>query len=100
MIGTEASFVKFGLDTQEDQLKTGGASAVLKPDFGVEPEEIHGTLYTLKDPSHPVKLVPSSSWLELRLTMHSRVPSHKGNYISWFKNVAEVSPTDHLPSEN
>lgn len=88
------------MDTQEDQLKVGGASAVLKPDFGVEPEEIHGTLYTLKDPSHPVKWVSSFDSSGSILTIYCRVPSHKGNYIGWFQNVAEVSPIDPFPNKN
>lgn len=71
--GTDASFVKFGIDVQEDQLKEFGASAVSRPDFGVEPESLCGTLYTLADPSKP-----------------TTVPTLDGAYRDWFVNVAEA----------
>lgn len=71
--GTEASFVKFGIDVQEDQLKEFGAAAVSRPDFGIEPESIRGTLYTLADPSKPIT-----------------VPTLKGAYKDWFINVADA----------
>lgn len=44
--GTQASFVKHGLDVQEDQLKAGASSAVSAGDFGLEPEKLAGQLYT------------------------------------------------------
>ena len=39
--GTEGSFVKYGLDPQEDALKQGGSPA--QPNWGVEPESAWGT---------------------------------------------------------
>lgn len=47
--GTKGTFIKYGLDTQEDQLKV-----LLKPndifaaDFGTEPTEIWGTVENIK----------------------------------------------------
>lgn len=69
--GTSASFVKQGLDIQEDQLKAGAHSAVSKSDFGVEPTSLAGQLYT------PGKV--------------ETITSEAGRYVNWFKNVAEVT---------
>jgi predicted dehydrogenase len=41
--GTKGSFIKFGLDPQEDALK--GGATFDTPGFGCEPEEVWGTLY-------------------------------------------------------
>ncbi|ORY70655.1 NAD binding Rossmann fold oxidoreductase [Leucosporidium creatinivorum] len=68
--GTSASFVKHGLDIQEDQLKAGAASAVTKSDFGVEPASLAGQLYT------PGKV--------------ETITSEAGSYRSWFENVADA----------
>lgn len=45
--GTDASFIKHGIDVQEDQLKANIASPNL-PGFAVESKEIVGKLYTAK----------------------------------------------------
>jgi scyllo-inositol 2-dehydrogenase (NADP+) len=42
--GTEGSFVKYGIDPQEEALKRG--SSPVEPDWGLEPEEHWGTLNT------------------------------------------------------
>jgi hypothetical protein len=43
--GTKGTFIKYGLDVQEDQLKQISApSAILAQSFGKEPESIWGTL--------------------------------------------------------
>ncbi|KAK4055839.1 hypothetical protein OIO90_003094 [Microbotryomycetes sp. JL221] len=68
--GTDAAFIKHGLDVQEDQLKADATQAVSKADFGVEPSSQHGQLYTKKDVQ--------------------TVESETGRYIDWFKNVAEA----------
>lgn len=41
LYGTESSFVKYGLDPQEDALKQGGSPA--QPNWGAEPESAWGT---------------------------------------------------------
>jgi len=72
--GTKASFIKHGLDVQEDQLKKFGKDAVGRNDFGVEVEEAWGKLYRAENPQEV-----------------ERVESERGSYRSWFENVAEVS---------
>jgi len=65
--GTDAAFVKYGLDVQEEQLKAGAAAAISMPDFGVEPVSLQGTLYTATE-SH-------------------KLPTLPGTYAAWFYNV-------------
>jgi predicted dehydrogenase len=70
--GTKGSFVKWGLDPQEDQLKRG-----MRPDspgFGEEPE---------------------SAWGELKLCRESdsttrRVKTERGDYRGFYENVRDV----------
>jgi hypothetical protein len=46
--GTRGSFVKYGLDVQEDQLKAiSTPKAVFEEQYGKEPESIWGTVETL-----------------------------------------------------
>ncbi len=70
--GTEGSFVKYGIDQQEDQLKGGGWPGT--PGFGEEPAEFYGTLYTEKDGQ------PSQE----------QVSSLPGNWPALFANLADV----------
>jgi hypothetical protein len=42
--GTKATWVKFGLDTQEDQLKLVPPMSTTHAEFGVEPKEDEGVL--------------------------------------------------------
>ncbi|KAL7411658.1 NAD binding Rossmann fold oxidoreductase [Mrakia frigida] len=83
--GTNAAFVKHGLDVQEDQLIASGfwkgppQDGAVKPDdttgvWGTEPESIWGTLYTLDG-------------------KQKKVPSKTGAYKAWFENVAEAVQT-------
>jgi len=48
--GTDGSFVKFGMDPQEDALKTGNHPGNTK-NWGVEPEDNWGTLYSYEEDS-------------------------------------------------
>lgn len=48
--GTEGSFVKYGIDPQEEELKTGASPAI--PDWGREEETFWGTLNTHVDTLH------------------------------------------------
>jgi phage terminase large subunit GpA-like protein len=49
ILGTKGSYVKYGVDVQEDQLKViATPSAIHEKDYGVEPEEIWGTLECLE----------------------------------------------------
>lgn len=46
--GTNGTFVKYGLDTQEDQLKLlPEPNGIHAADFGAEPEDIWGTVENL-----------------------------------------------------
>jgi len=64
--GTEASFIMFGLDPQEDQLKA--EADVLAPGFGVD-ESLQGTLTTADGIS-------------------SAVPSERGTWLNFYRGVA------------
>lgn len=67
--GTRGSFVKWGIDPQEDQLKKG--MGFDSPGFGEEPE---------------------SAWGELRLCDAGarRVPTQPGDYRGFYENVRDV----------
>lgn len=72
--GTEAAYVKHGLDPQEDALKRLGKDAVRDDDetFGVERDAtLHGTLFTAKG--------------------SEKVETLRGRYKTWFENVADVN---------
>ena len=70
--GTKGSFVKYGIDIQEDQLKLG-----MMPNgnnFGTEPTEQCGTLYTEKN--------------ELPFT--EKIETEKGNWSLLFQNIHDA----------
>lgn len=70
--GTKASFIKSGLDVQEDQLKAGRIPSDNKtPSFGVEPNSLWGTIYDGQSGKGSV------------------VNSEKGTYVSFYENVAK-----------
>jgi len=70
--GTKASFVKYGIDTQEDQRKLNPPMSTDDSAFGLEPESIQGTLTTI-DANGGFKT--------------ERVFSERGRYLSWYENV-------------
>jgi len=74
--GTQASWVKYGLDVQEDQLK--GGLATSDSTFGVEPEGQQGVLTVLGSDGKPVA---------------QKVPTETGRYMSWFENVGAAMTT-------
>jgi scyllo-inositol 2-dehydrogenase (NADP+) len=67
--GTEGSFIKFGLDPQEDALKNGATFDT--PGFGCEPEEAWGTLY--QEGSAP-----------------QRIETDPGDYRGYYANVRDA----------
>jgi predicted dehydrogenase len=73
--GTKASWVKFGVDPQEDQLRAVPPVTLASPDFALESEIIQGTLSTLDESG---KIVTR------------RIPSERGNYQAWFQSVGEA----------
>ena len=70
--GTKGSFVKHGIDVQEDQLKAGGMPMDIS--FGVEPIEQWGTLYSEKD----------------GLPFTEKIKTEKGNWAVLFQNVYDA----------
>lgn len=67
--GTNGSFVKYGLDPQEDQLKAG--MTFDSPGFGVDPEADWGTLQTGDAPPR-------------------KVPTDRGDYRKYYENVRDA----------
>ncbi|KAI0323804.1 NAD(P)-binding protein, partial [Cubamyces sp. BRFM 1775] len=76
--GTHGTFLKYGVDVQADQLKVIPTPAAIaqNTEYGVEPEDIWGTVESLDADGKVVK----STW-----------PStERGSYVSLFENVAAV----------
>jgi scyllo-inositol 2-dehydrogenase (NADP+) len=69
--GTAGSFVKYGMDPQEEALKHGRSP--LEPGWGEEPHEQWGTLSVDVD----------------GLPVESKVETIAGNYVSYYQNVAD-----------
>jgi predicted dehydrogenase len=70
--GTEGSFVKHGLDPQEDALKLGGSPA--SEGWGEEPEERWGVVNTRAGGVH----------------LRGRVETLAGDYAAYYRNVADA----------
>lgn len=70
--GTEGSFVKHGLDPQEDALKLGGKPT--SEGWGEEPEERWGTINTQAGGVH----------------LRGRVETFAGDYAVYYRNVADA----------
>lgn len=73
--GSKGTFVKYGLDVQEEQMKQKGVEAFGKDWFGRESEDIYGELEVVEKEGDnaPTK---------------SRVPSEKGTYQELYRNLA------------
>lgn len=72
--GTHGSFVKYGLDPQEDQLKTKLTPAQNPSIFGVDSEDRWGLLDAEIEEDKPV---------------NKRVKTERGSYIDFYNNVAD-----------
>jgi predicted dehydrogenase len=70
--GTEGSFVKYGLDVQEEALKQGLTPS--SPEWGQEPEEQWGTLNTQVVESH----------------LKERIETMPGRYQAFYENIVEA----------
>ena len=77
--GARGSYVKCGLDTQENSLKQGLAPN--HPDFGIDPDP--GVLHTISptDNHHSTSLIPN----------------RKGRYIDFYAQVANAILLDQPP---
>ncbi|KAJ7047504.1 hypothetical protein C8F04DRAFT_1059091 [Mycena alexandri] len=75
VLGTKGSFVKYGVDIQEDQLKViSTPNAVHEKGYGVEPESIWGTVECIEEDD---------------VTMNKTIwPSEPGCYADLFRNLA------------
>ncbi|KAJ6599200.1 hypothetical protein DFH09DRAFT_28570 [Mycena vulgaris] len=75
VLGTKGSYVKYGVDIQEDQLKAiETPSAIHEKGYGVEPESIWGTVECLAVDD---VTMTKSIW-----------PSESGSYTNLFRNLA------------
>jgi len=76
--GTRGTYLKYGIDSQEDQLRIVlSPSAILESQFGMEPEYLWGTVEKMEADD---MTVTKATW-----------PSEKaGCYIELFKNLAAV----------
>ena len=70
--GVEGSFVKYGVDPQEDALKRGGSPQ--EPEWGMEPEEEWGTLNTQIGGLH----------------FQGKIETARGNYPAYYENVYQA----------
>jgi scyllo-inositol 2-dehydrogenase (NADP+) len=70
LLGNNGSFVKYGLDVQEEALKAGFTSAT-KSNWGVEPPDIWGTINTDINGQHFI----------------GKIESEKGNYSDFYLNI-------------
>ena len=70
--GTNGSFLKYGIDPQEEMLKRGGNPSM--PDWGKEPEEYWGVLNTEINGLH----------------IRGRVETVAGNYAAYYDNIYDV----------
>ncbi|KAJ6539212.1 hypothetical protein B0H19DRAFT_1177724 [Mycena capillaripes] len=75
VLGTKGSYVKYGVDVQEDQLKViSTPTTIHEQNYGVEPESIWGILECLEEDD---ATVTRSIW-----------PSEPGCYANLFRNLA------------
>ena len=70
--GTNGSFLKYGIDMQEDMLKQGGNPSM--PDWGKEPESHWGILNTEYNGIH----------------IRGKVETVAGNYAAYYNNIYDV----------
>ena len=70
LLGEQGTFVKYGMDVQEEALKT-GKHPLNEPNWGKEPESLWGKINTTIDGLHVV----------------SKVESEVGNYREYYENV-------------
>jgi predicted dehydrogenase len=78
--GTSGSFVKYGLDPQEELLKTGQPPNT--PDWGAEKESDWGILNTEKDGLH----------------FRGKIETIHGNYAAFYDDIAQALRTGTPPA--
>ncbi|MDE3183617.1 MAG: Gfo/Idh/MocA family oxidoreductase [Bacteroidota bacterium] len=70
LLGNDGSFVKYGMDVQEEALKAGFTS-LTKNNWGIEPPDIWGTINTELNGQHFI----------------GKIESEKGDYAAYYLNV-------------
>jgi scyllo-inositol 2-dehydrogenase (NADP+) len=73
LLGENGSFVKYGVDVQEEDLKA-GLTPLTKANWGEEPMEIHGTICTTAND----------------LDIDGKVKSEKGDYREYYLNIYDA----------
>lgn len=73
LFGNSGSFVKYGLDVQEEALKSGFTS-LTKKNWGIEPANIWGTLNTEINGQHFI----------------GKIESEKGDYAGFYQNIYDT----------
>ncbi len=73
LLGENGSFVKYGVDVQEEDLKS-GCTPLNKADWGDEPEELYGTLNSTFN----------------GLDIKGKVKSEKGDYRELYNNIYDA----------
>ena len=81
--GTQGSFVKFGLDPQEDALKRGERPGDAN-NWGMEPQEAWGTLIFGNTGSPQDRGVPP------QVCSERRIPTEAGDYCGYYENVRDT----------
>jgi predicted dehydrogenase len=73
LLGENGSFVKYGVDIQEEDLKA-GLTPLTKSNWGDEPEELYGIISTTAN----------------GLDINGKVKSEKGDYREYYSNIYDV----------
>ncbi|MEO8413388.1 MAG: Gfo/Idh/MocA family oxidoreductase [Ginsengibacter sp.] len=73
LFGNSGSFVKYGLDVQEEALKS-GCTPLTKNNWGTEPANIWGTINTEINGQHFI----------------GKIESEKGNYTDFYQNIYDT----------
>ncbi len=77
--GDKGSFIKYGFDTQEEQLKSGMQPS--KSEFGIEPESTHGILNALSKGNN----------------IRGKIESLKGNYPAYYQDIRDAIQQERKP---
>jgi scyllo-inositol 2-dehydrogenase (NADP+) len=80
--GTKGSFIKYGIDVQEDHLKAGLTPTT--PDFGIEPTNHWGAINADINGVH----------------IQGKIETEQGNWAMLFQNIHDVLANNHAPFIN
>lgn len=77
LLGENGSFVKYGVDVQEEDLKA-GLTPLSKPNWGEEPESLYGNIFT------------TFKGLDIK----GKIKSEHGDYRAYYENIFDVITKD------